>query len=227
MIVYPCGCRNDVSSQWGVTFCVSKCAFHVQERKNQPVGKAYYQSLGCIDEAGVIQSDQYNREFVDAVGSLPVPPAISNKVLEIGCGPSVYCPMLTQAGYIYTGMEPDLWAAERTRQQYGVDVWLCYFEECQLLVDEFGMVFAAHTLEHLIDAPIALTRIHSSLCAQGLLVLIVPDDSDPVNPDHLWFFSERTLRALLEKTGFIVERFAIRRLKERENFLYCVARKGV
>jgi hypothetical protein len=53
----------------------------------------------------------------------------------------------------------------------------------------------------------------------------VPDDSDPVNPDHLWHFDERTLRGCVEAAGLVVERLVVRKYIERENFLYVRARK--
>ena len=59
----------------------------------------------------------------------------------------------------------------------------------------------------------------------GELWIIVPDDSDPVNPDHLWFFTEATLRSTIEAAGLEVVRMAKRKYIERENFIYCRARK--
>ena len=60
----------------------------------------------------------------------------------------------------------------------------------------------------------------------GYLWLLVPDDTDSVNPDHAWFFDQTTLRTAVERTGLVVDRIVSRKIVEREKFLYLRARKA-
>ncbi len=59
----------------------------------------------------------------------------------------------------------------------------------------------------------------------GELWTIVPNDDDPLNPDHLWFWNEESLRGCVEAAGLQVVTFAVRQRVEHEKFMYLRARK--
>ena len=67
----------------------------------------------------------------------------------------------------------------------------------------------AHVLEHLYDPLASLKRIRSVLAEDGHVLLEVPCATAPESlppgtftPEHLTYFSERTISALLRKAGF-------------------------
>jgi SAM-dependent methyltransferase len=148
-------------------------------------------------------------------------------MLEIGCGLGSYVPFFLRNGWNYEAVESSKFAAYWTRNTFDVDVHEKTFEKFheEPFVPFYHLIFAAHVLEHMESAPLALVWINELLKPDGQLMLIVPDDSDPTNPGHQWFFTEPTLRALLEQKGFKNIRTAIRKRVERENFIYCVAEK--
>lgn len=230
MQTVSCGCTVDTHFESGVTRSLRKCSFHVRELMNQPQGEAYYRSIGVLDVKGEVRCDHYAAELLDAIGEIPKPPTqfatrYVPEALEVGCGLSPYVPAIKAAGYQYTGIDPDQWAAAETAKRYGVEVLCDMFSPTRFPPDCFGMILAAHSLEHMPDAPQALLAMSHMLVPGGHLVIVVPDDTDLANPDHLWFFNAETLYATLNRLGLLVVTITERQHIEREKFIYCVARK--
>lgn len=225
-MTYQCGCINEQHSS-GITRCVSKCKVHRDYRRKQPKGLAYYQMLGSVTKEGrPANTKAYVDQITDALGPLP-PPSDLIMALEIGGGASPYVGWIQRAGYSYTGIEVDSWAYRWVQQTYSRAVVYrgsfpldCTFEDAS-----FGLVLSVHSLEHMKEAPAALRRMYKLLCPGGLLYIVVPDDRDPTNPDHFWFFNTTTLPAVLSHTGFKVEKMVTKKIVEHEDFIYCLARK--
>lgn len=234
-ITYNCGCVNDFDR--GVLKSILKCDHHKSlQREIGELGEEYYRELGSA--TGV---PPHVAEFEDCFGKIePVNPD-RPFALEIGSGASHYVPMITDAGWFYCACEPSRWARQWMMRKYG-DRWLdlCCSTWEQFSIDDcllgdracgggnswqFGMILSAHSLEHMIDAPDALEKMAGFLTPGGVLYIICPDDSDPVNPDHLWFFSTASLDVSIQRAGLIVESMQARRRVEHENFIYCKARK--
>lgn len=228
MIHYSCGCVNRVDADSGVLRCHYKCGTHRDVLAAQPSGIAYYHMLGAVDADGAPRCDLYVGELTEALG--PVPPAPNGRrsiALEVGCGASPYVRALTSAGYQYVGVEVDTWAADWVTETYGglpVAVITGHFP--LRLAFQADFVLCAHVLEHLEDAPGALEALFLATAPGGTLWLVVPDDGDPVNPDHRWFFTEESLVRLLRRAGFSAVRTAVRRRHERESFIYCAAERA-
>ncbi len=224
MTHHPCGCVTDRDPHSGITRAYEKCVGHAAELAKQPTGEAYYRSIGVLNARGEVREEHYTAELVDALGALP---SAGDKwdALEVGCGVSPYVRAVTAAGYCYTGIEPDWWAAKETAVRFGVSVHCDRFTPHSYGPGTFGLILAAHVIEHLPDAPACVRGMAEMLVPGGRLVIVVPDDTDLVNPDHLWFFTTESLYATLGQVGLVVEKMAVRKLIERENFIYCVARK--
>ena len=221
---YSCGCINEVDAESGVLHCVQKCEFHVKFKNEQSEGYEYYLSLGCIKD-GIPQNKHYIAEFKDAFGAIGgKPDHCYNFVLEIGCGVGMYVPMFLECGWHYTGIETSQFAADFTNNNHDVEVWVQPFEMLHAQ-EEFHGILAAHVVEHMKKAPAMLKKMYDFLTLGGMLWIIVPDDTDQTNPDHWWFFTQKTLHALLEKIGYRNVRSTMRKIVEHENFIYCVAEK--
>lgn len=219
-MTHACGCVNAPDSASGVLRSVSKCEHHTRhQRQPSTLGEEYYRELGGIGD-GTAQR-RHREELAEALGTFPA--GDGKLAVEIGCGLSGYCPALLAAGFQYRAIEASLWAAEWMRREYGVPVIVGGYSiemlpPCDLIV-------AAHVIEHLPDAPQAIRELVAGLESGGRLYIVVPDDSDPVNPDHLYFFTADSLRSVVEASGATVERLEVRSVVPQENFIYCLARK--
>lgn len=217
MITYPCGCIND-RLESGLLRSILKCARHHRMRRlPSTLGEAYYREQGAFD-------GPHLEQIREALG--PFPAAKGRQfALEIGCGCSPYAGSLKEAGWLYGGFDSSQWAATWTAGRWGVFAEVGDYDRSSWAKDFYGLILAAHVLEHLVDAPAGLAKMADSLAPRGELWLIVPDDSDPVNPDHEWFFSPETLRLEVERCGLEVTAMQVRKYIERERFIYCRAVK--
>jgi SAM-dependent methyltransferase len=99
----------------------------------------------------------------------------------------------------------------------GLPIFAGRLEDAHFPDASFDLVHASHLIEHLNDPAFFLDEVARVLSPGGLLVLTTPN-SDGLQArllgrrwrsaiyDHLYLFSLRTLRALLEAKGFAVER---------------------
>jgi len=228
---HPCGCVTAPHPEWVVTHAVSKCAFHVQWLKDQPTGEAYYKMLDVFDEHGTTRFDRYVRQMETHLRQPfpPPPPQFGRRAMteavEAGGGVSPYVRAVKAAGYRYTGVEPDEWGATRTLIDGADSMFTERFDGSMFAADTVGLVLSAHSLEHMTDAPGTLRQFFRILAPGGHLVVLVPDDTDLTNPDHLWFFNQTTLALTLARLGFRVERLVTTDVVTHEKYVYCHARK--
>lgn len=214
---YPCGCVNNSDNEHSILRSESKCPNHTRMMRDPAtLDQKYYEELSAIIN-GVPQCTRQIGELREALGDLPV----GKLALEVGCGVSLYCPLLLKLGYAYTGLDASPWACKWTSNAYDVRVHCVTLDQYES-EDAFDLLMAAHCLEH-VDAPAVVAKFNQLVKPNGNLCIIVPDDSDPVNPDHLWFFTTQTLTKLLEANGFVVDKMEVRKRVAHENFIYCLA----
>lgn len=230
-IRYECGCTNATHEPTGALRSVSKCPHHrAMQRDPKTLGRAYYEEIGAIVD-GVPQSAVLAGQLFEALGYFPWAQGQDEFALDFGCGCSMFAASLLRAGYSYAGIDQSKWGCDWTASTYDV---LTSCQPIQRMWTEYGratsrqqwdLILATHVIEHLPDAPDALVKLAGLLRPGGELWIVVPDDQDHVNPDHLWAFTESSLRKAVELAGLMVQRQATRRYIEREQFLYLRAVK--
>lgn len=220
MIQYSCGCCNDIDPKCFAQFNVSKCEFHTQHQQDvDRLGQDYYEQLGISPD----KRERYEQQFIDGFGS----PLASDglNILEIGCGTSPYANIFIDKGWKYIGLDPSHFACEWMRKTYDVFMVCSKLEDQPPTEQVYDAVLSAHSLEHMPNPRAALLSMWHMLKSGGQLYLLIPDDTDLWNPDHLWFFSPATIRRLLVQVGFQIESLVLRRHAEIENYIYITARK--
>lgn len=223
MILHPCGCSHERHEPTGALYRVGICAEHAAQRQAPNVlGDAYYQSLG-VTRGGRLLPTNHVAEMAEALGSFESP-GLNKTALEVGCGASPYVGALRAAGWCYVGVDPSPWVRGFLGRAWQAPCLTSTWEAFRVPAP-VGLILAAHVLEHLRDAPAGLAKMAASLDAHGVLYLLVPDDHDPCNPDHDWLFTAESLKLMVEGVGLDVEALAVRRVIERERFVYCKARK--
>ena len=141
------------------------------------------------------------------------PYVTGGSILEIGSGSGYFLDEARRWGFDPYGIELNQVLAEFTRTQLGIP---CEEQPLDLSLFEgrrFDVVYHRDVISHFYDPLEEFTKIRDKLGDGGLHVFETGNlgDVDPKHyrlfpefqfPDHLFFFSEKNLGLLLERTGF-------------------------
>jgi 2-polyprenyl-3-methyl-5-hydroxy-6-metoxy-1,4-benzoquinol methylase len=140
----------------------------------------------------------------------------SGRVLDIGCATGALLRMLKNRGWTVEGVELSGPQAEYCKSR-GLDVRQGAVEECSFSPASFDVVLASHLIEHLNNPDTFVREVRRILKPQGRFYVTTPNIHGlqarlfknrwrSAIFDHLYLFSTRTLRLLLEQRGFRAER---------------------
>lgn len=139
----------------------------------------------------------------------------SGRLLDIGSHVGTFLMVARDAGYEVAGVEPSGWATEYARSVHGLDVRAGSLAQVGFADESFDIVTLWDVIEHLTDPVAELEQINRVLRPGGLFALttmnvaaLLPRVLGRRWPwymlMHLYYFTPRTVTALLEKTGFEV-----------------------
>jgi len=137
-------------------------------------------------------------------------------VLDIGCATGTLLAFLRDRGWNVKGTEISP-AAEYARNVRQLDVRNIPLEEIAFPSGSFNIVLASHLIEHLNDPFSLLKEAYRILKDNGNLFITTPNISGlqaylyggrwrSAIFDHLYLFSARTLKKMLKKAGFKIEK---------------------
>jgi len=135
----------------------------------------------------------------DALRSAP-----ERKALEIGCGAGYLLDRLKRTGWSVAGTELSDDYVRFARERLGLEVGRRRPE------DRYGAVLLFNVLSHVPDPAAEFDHCRRNLHPRGILVLETGNAAEVSPrrvghfgaPEHVWHFSEPTLRRLLHRTGF-------------------------
>lgn len=147
--------------------------------------------------------------------------AIEYKLLDIGCGIGEFIKYCSELGWMAAGVEPAQTQAAFARQR-GLNVYHGYFSSIAKEASKYNIVTLLDVLEHVNDPSELLNEIYKSINPDTLLIIRVPygpfqlirakmfkllfrrDTALLGVKDHLFQFSDKTIRRILDKIGFKV-----------------------
>ncbi len=137
------------------------------------------------------------------------------RLLEIGCGPGYFLREAACAGIAHpVGVDVNPWAVEEARR-LGLDVFLGSLDVLPR-GDTFDAAVMLDALEHVVDPTAFLTSLRARLAPNGRLFVMTPNIRSLLArisgprwvslkvPEHVYYYSPRSLRRLLAATGFEV-----------------------
>ena len=141
------------------------------------------------------------------------------RVLDAGCATGALLGELQKSGWECAGCELSLPQANYAREKRGLDVRPLPLEACRYPESHFDAVLASHLIEHLNDPASFVREVYRILSPGGVFIVTTPNiDGFQARLfksrwrsaifDHLYLFSIKTLRALLERNNFRIEKIA-------------------
>jgi len=136
------------------------------------------------------------------------------RLVDVGCAAGFFLVAARDAGWTVRGLEVSEYMAEYARREFALPVTLASVEVPNLELQPCDVVTLWDTIEHFAHPLRALVNIRRLLGPGGLLVLSTGDYGSLLrrvtgrrwrlfaDPTHNFFFSETTLKRLLEKAGF-------------------------
>jgi len=151
--------------------------------------------------------------------------ARKGRLLDVGCAEGDFLAQASEAGFTVEGTELSVHGARKTSLGLGVPVHCGELAEAGLPAGSFSVVTFWHVLEHMLHPGRALGEARRILEPDGLLVVAVPNRSNPLfraayriargrplylyhpkdREQHLHHWSPPSLKAALECRGFQVQ----------------------
>lgn len=133
------------------------------------------------------------------------------RLLDVGCAHGFLLDAARARGWEVCGVDISAEAVRYARQQLGLSVFLGRVDQCDLPPESFDVICMIGTVEHLADPMKALRSVARLLKRNGLLLITTLDIEGRLGyfswkpPEHLFYFSARSLSRLLGAAGFTVE----------------------
>lgn len=201
--------KQELLTDTSITLRVYQCVAcgHVQLIE-EPEDIFYEDYLMTVSHSPQMQAYQRRQAF-DFVSRFSL---MGKRVIEVGCGDGNYLGYLAEAGADVTGVEPSQQFKELAEQR-GFKILRGYVgRDHQLEGVPFDGFVTRQVLEHVSAPNDFLQGIRSALTSDGVGLVEVPSLEQAIErwrfydffPDHLSYFSARTLRLILDKNGFDV-----------------------
>ncbi len=149
--------------------------------------------------------------------------AAHGRLLDVGCSAGHFLDQARSAGFVCNGVEFSPNSAKFAREHFGFDVHIGDIHGLGDKPDLFDIITMFDVIEHVPDPSADMATIYARLKPGGLFLVstpnidgLFPQASLPIAklidywphiepPHHLYQFSVKTLGAMLQKAGFIVE----------------------
>ena len=139
-------------------------------------------------------------------------PAQHRRLLDVGAYTGIFVDIAQHHGWDAMGIEPSEWAVQEARAQ-GLNMQLGTLEDATLPAEYFGVVTMWDVIEHVADPLRTLEAAWRVLEPGGYLIVHTMDINSLFSrllgkrwpwymEMHLFYFSRRTMSAMLNKVGF-------------------------
>jgi len=180
--------------------------------KDELIIKGY---SGGSDETFVSQAKGREMTFAKSMKLIDEYYPSKGKILDIGTAGGSFLYAAKNDGWDVYGVEPNKWMADWGRKHYGINIKPGTIFDHHFPDNSFDVVTLWDVLEHVPDPSKLLTEINRILKKDGILVVNYPDIGSWIArllrrkwmfllSVHLYYFTPRTVRKILEKKHFKV-----------------------
>jgi SAM-dependent methyltransferase len=181
--------------------------YYNQQYYSGGLSKGYSDYLGGRES----RKSHYRSLLATIRGHLPTDEV---RALDVGCAAGFFLEVAQEAGWCAEGVEFSAYMSEYAREELHLNVQTGTIEDADLPDGAFNLITMWDVIEHLTDPKRALRRASRLLKAGGIIAISTGDISGATAriygrrwdllapPGHLFYFSRKTLFAMLRQTGF-------------------------
>ena len=182
-------------------------------------GSAYYEGNGTAYNGYLARAQSRKHHYRSLLPAIKKHLGSDNgevRVLDIGCAAGYFLEVAQENGWRAQGIELSPYMSAYARDKRGLDVQTGTIEEADLPLGAFDLITMWDVIEHVQNPSQVLQRAGELLKPGGLLVAATGDVAGMTArihgekwhliapPGHLFYFSRRTLGAMLQKSGLNV-----------------------
>ncbi|MEK6793643.1 MAG: class I SAM-dependent methyltransferase [Spirochaetota bacterium] len=142
---------------------------------------------------------------------------VRRRILDIGCATGLLLNHLKEQGWDSYGVEICHESAEYAAEEFGLTVFESKLEDVHFPDCHFDVVHLSHLIEHVPHPRELIEEIYRVLIPGGYMILTTPnidgmaarlygEDWRCVMDQHLYLFSKKTMKRMVEDAGFTVSR---------------------
>lgn len=177
----------------------------------------YLPALGVVD--GTFDLDTFDLRYAALLGMMATEVRHGRRLLEVGCGAGFFLKAAERAGWTVEGIELSEEGSRFAIERLQIPIRREPAESSTIEPASFDVAAMFDVIEHLFDPRAVLSAIARALVPGGTFVVSTPNidaasryllgvDWAVLSPlEHVYYFSEDSLRRLLEATGFTDVRF--------------------
>lgn len=141
------------------------------------------------------------------------PEDAGRRLCDFGCGAGGFLLEARKAGFDVMGLELNKDLARHVRDRYQIPVFQGLIDHPDFTAERFQVILSAQVFEHLLDPRQTLLDLKRHLEPPGFVLIEVPNQraikerlrrGATMDDSHLFYFSARALRWMLEDCGFEV-----------------------
>ncbi|MBS0469898.1 MAG: methyltransferase domain-containing protein [Proteobacteria bacterium] len=218
----------------GFGYCASCGHIYQVRRASDDLLAAHYASFSnytCFDPEAARKAAAGN--LTKRLLTLAEARAPKGIAYEVGCATGYHLRHFREAGWEVGGCDPSPKAVAQAKEIFGIAIDCGMDRETLPGHDDLALVLFSHVLEHMVDPLAALKLAHGALRDDGVVLLEVPCATAPhlVPPgwfafEHLHYFTQASLTALLAAAGFAPIEFRISLKAELYPVIAAVAGKS-
>lgn len=230
--------------EWNIVQCKHCGLIYVNPRITEEVNKKYYEFdvNGDLDfiEKHFIESADYRSSYWERMVRVVKKYKISGNLLDIGCGNGAFLIAAHNAGFTVFGQDISKYFIELNEKENWIKVYEGELERLHLQKNTFDVITCFDVIEHHFNPKALLNEIRRIMKPDGILIISTHDIGNifakiyaskwrmiyPIG--HLIYFSRKTIKKILSKTGYDIVRITgankidENNLKETSNFVKSV-----
>lgn len=168
------------------------------------------------DPLFISQADARERTFFKALRKIEKYAPKKGKILDVGTAGGSFLAAAKKRGWTVSGCEPNKWLVDWGNKKYNIKIDQGTIFEQKYPSNSFDVITLWDVIEHTPDPMKVLEECNRLLKENGILVVNYPDIGSWLarllgrkwlflTSVHLYYFTPRTIRHILSKTGFKIE----------------------